>query len=58
MPAERIALAAHRRAAAFSQRQAWARLSRAAWFGLGGSGSRLRGCGGLAFFATLRSAQS
>jgi site-specific recombinase XerD len=28
------------------------------WSGLGGSGSRLRGCGGLAFFATFRSAQS
>jgi hypothetical protein len=26
--------------------------------GGGGSGSRLRGCGGLAFLATLRSAQS
>ena len=39
----------------------WAqtRLSRwAAWSGVGGSGSRLPGCGGRAFFATLRSAQS
>ena len=28
--------------------------SRAAWSGLGGSGSRLRGCGGLAFLALVR----
>lgn len=32
--------------------------SRAACSGLGGSGSRLRGCGGRAFLATLRSVHS
>ncbi len=34
------------------------RARRHTWSGLGGSGSRLRGCGGRAFFATFRSAQS
>ena len=53
MPAERIALAAHRRAAAFSQRRAWARLSRAAWFGFA-----FLAAFAIAFFALPASAQT